>query len=148
MTGTTKTTTRTSKTPTARATRVPAGAPTPTDRKSAARKIPERKPVAQQRDQVAEAFDEPVTVEIDGLEVTVSIEGVDDIEFIESLAVMDQGGPMAAIAAFTALRRLVGEEQYDAVKEHYRDPDTGRAPASAVADFFWALFEELNHPNS
>lgn len=51
----------------------------------------------------------------------------DDWELLEELEALESGDPSATIRL---MRRLLGEEQFKALKEHLRDPETGRVKAS------------------
>ncbi|MFH6689083.1 hypothetical protein ACH473_10685 [Cellulosimicrobium funkei] len=113
---------------------------------AAAKKPADRKPATQKRDQKAEAGDESteVVVTYDGITVTITRDAANDFELLEDLDEIDAGN---AAKFPSAIRRLVGPEQYANVKAHFRDGSNGRVDAERVAKFFYAIFEELN-PNS
>lgn len=69
-----------------------------------------------------------------GREWIISAEAQDDWELVEDLA-SDESGK-----APSALQRLLGTEQYAAVKELARDETTGRVPATRIAEFMRELF--------
>lgn len=106
------------------ATRIPAGAKAPQDRKSAAR---------------AEAENDPtVTVAVDGLTVTLERDTLDDYDVLEALA---------SGMYFRACPTMFGEEQWGRIKEHLRDED-GRLRMTAVDEFVHKVFEEAQAGNS
>lgn len=60
-----------------------------------------------------------------GFEVKVPEENIDDYELFEELASIDNDGNNSG-KIVPAYIRLLGEEQYEALKEHIRSKKTGR----------------------
>ncbi len=80
----------------------------------------------------------------DGFEIQVDEETLDDYELLEDLARIDgaeENVPMDAIISATT--RLIGEEQYKALKEHLRS-ESGRVPASKMLEAIQQVLLELN----
>ncbi len=82
-------------------------------------------------------------VTIDGFTVTILDAALSDYEVFENLAFAQKGDPAALPMAF---RGLFGDE-LPRVKDHLRDPSTGRTPVETMMQFANELFEVLN-PNS
>lgn len=106
---------------------IPATAKKPTDRK-------------------AKAEDEPTThtVTVRGIDITVSVDALNDFELLDDLNELEQrqnGARMPAI-----LRRLVGE-QWREVMDAARDPETGRVTIEAGAELVQEIMAGLS-PNS
>jgi len=84
------------------------------------------------------------TATVDGLTVHVQTAALDDLQVVEDLATLDTGN---GLVLPRLLRTLLGEDGYTQVKDHIRDPETGRASIQAANDFLMKLFQALN-PNS
>ena len=79
------------------------------------------------------------TVVLDsGFTVTVDPDAMDDWEFMEML----QDDKFAA-----AMNRLLGEGQMEKLKEHLRDPQSGRVRVTVMADALKTIMEKAA-PNS
>lgn len=83
-------------------------------------------------------------VTVDGLKLRIVTSDLDDFELVDDLARLEDGEHMRAPSA---LRRILGTEQYRIVLDHLRDPDTQRVTNEAASTFVGELFEVLN-PNS
>lgn len=108
---------------------------------AAAADVPVEPPAA---DVKAEATEHVVTVNIAGHDWKIELARLDDFELIEDLGLMD-AGEMGRLPS--ALRRVLGEQQYVAVKKLLRDPATGRVSIDKGAVFFEDLWKALA-PNS
>lgn len=109
--------------------RPPAGAKKPADRKPPA-DTPKK-----------QALGEDVTVEVRGESFTVSRDVMTDFELLEDIAELDAGN-LSRLPA--ALRRSLGDGQYERAKEVIRDPETGRITIDGAAEFYRDLFGALN----
>lgn len=117
-----------------------------TPRKPAAKRTTapqDRKPRAIADAQKAEARGEAVTVTCRDREWIVSAESVTDFEFLEDVGDVQRGNPFALPSA---MKRLLGEEQYTEAKTLLRGDD-GHLDVEDVTDFFVELFQAAN-PNS
>ena len=74
----------------------------------------------------------------DDLSVTVDPEAPDDWEFMEML----EDNQFAK-----AMKHLIGDEQIQKLKNHYRDPKTGRVKVSVMSDALKTIMEKAA-PNS
>lgn len=83
--------------------------------------------------------DEPITVTVNGVELTVPRDVLDDIELIDDINTVDSGNVLAMPGL---LRRMFGE-QYPALVDAIRDPDTGRASMTKGADAMKLVFEAV-----
>lgn len=78
-----------------------------------------------------------------GITVTVRDEAMDDFELLDDLA--EAGSNMVRMPSL--LRRLIGNDGYQAVMDGLRDKDTGRVTLEAASTFVNDIFEAFN-PNS
>lgn len=114
-----------------------------TTRKPAARPaVADRKPKAVAAAQKAEANGTVLQVTVRDREWTIQKSGLEDYEFIEEFGAAMSGNPFAMPSA---MKRLLGDEQYEAVKTLLRDSD-GRLDVRVVTDFFMEIFTAAN-PN-
>lgn len=74
----------------------------------------------------------------DGLTITADPEALDDWEFMELLEADQFAG---------AMKKLLTEAQLSKLKEHYRDPISGRVKMSVMAEALKTIMEKLA-PNS
>lgn len=74
-----------------------------------------------------------------GFEVEIPDENLDDYELLEDLAALDEGeeNPGKIVSAY---KRLLGVEQYKALKEHIRS-ESGRVSATAMLETLQEIFE-------
>lgn len=91
--------------------------------------------------------DQPQTITVDGVKLTISPDIFDDLNMMENLYRLQHTEDADnAFALIPFLMSLCGD-QYTAVKNKLRDPETGRIPLDKVSDFVMKLMQELN-PNS
>ena len=76
----------------------------------------------------------------DGFEVVILDEVVDDWEFLEVLAGIDEGETGLIVKA---AKLLLGEEGVKMLKEHLRD-DSGRVRSTAMVDALREIMESTN----
>lgn len=93
--------------------------------------------------------DEPKTREVDGFRITVNEimvevekDALNDWEFLEDVADLQNGDGAKSVSMS---RRLFGDE-YNAVKENFRDEKTGRVSSADFQEFVQAVLEAV--PNS
>lgn len=92
---------------------------------------------------------QPRTVEVMGVTVTVGpaiFNDLDMVEYLYDLQNAQEGDGSGAFAIVTFLKKLCGD-QYTAMKDALRDPDTGRVSIDKVSDFIAQLLEQVA-PNS
>lgn len=77
------------------------------------------------------------------LTIHVADESIDDDELMEDLVAVDQGKPQMASQA---LRRIVGDDQHQMVREHLRSPESGRVSFKEITAWMYELIRALN-PN-
>lgn len=65
----------------------------------------------------------------DGFNYEIDEAVYDDWELIEDLASLESGDISATVRV---MKRLLGDQQFAALKEHARDPETGRVKTSVV----------------
>ncbi len=99
-------------------------------RPAAAKQPADRKPSKPRKGE-----DGRLLVTVRGTEYAVNAEALDDYDVLENLSDGD---------FIPALRALLDPEQIQAVKAELRDPETGRLPASTMAEFFSDLMGALN----
>lgn len=116
-----------------------------TTRKTPAKRPPvaDRKPKQVAAAQKAEATGTVVTVKVRDRDWSLLQSGIEDYEFIEEFGAAMSGNPFAMPSA---MKRLLGDEQYEAAKALLRD-DTGYLDVRVVTDFFMEVFQAAN-PNS
>ena len=76
----------------------------------------------------------------DGFEVVILDEVVDDWEFLEVLAGIDEGETGLIVKA---AKMLLGDEGVNMLKEHLRD-DSGRVRSTAMVDALREIMESTN----
>ena len=77
-------------------------------------------------------------VEIDGITLHMDEDRLDDLEFVENMSKAARGD----LAAFIpALQGVLGDD-YDTVKEHLRNPETGKVKLSDMNAFFMRVMQE------
>lgn len=74
-----------------------------------------------------------------GRDWEVAEESLDDFELLADFGALEDGNPSRLPSA---LKRLLGPEQYRDAIELLRDPDTNRVSVEAGAGFFRDLFEQ------
>ena len=92
---------------------------------------------------------QPRTVEAMGVTVTVgpaSFNDRDMVEYLDDLQTAQSGNGAGAFAIVPFLKKLCGD-QYTAMKDALRDPDTGRVSIDKVSDFIAQRLEQVA-PNS
>lgn len=58
-----------------------------------------------------------------GFKVSIPEENLDDFEVVEALAAMDEESDQTVKNALFVFKRILGEEQYDALKAHVKKKD-------------------------
>lgn len=92
---------------------------------------------------------QPKTVEVMGVTVTVGpaiFNDLDMVEYLYDLQNAQEGDGSGAFAIVPFLKKLCGP-QYTAMKDALRDPDTGRVSIDKVSEFIAQLLEQVA-PNS
>lgn len=92
---------------------------------------------------------QPKTVEVMGVTVTVGpaiFDDLDMVEYLYDLQTAQSGDGSGAFAIVPFLKKLCGP-QYTAMKDALRDPDTGRVSIDKVSEFIAQLLEQVA-PNS
>lgn len=92
---------------------------------------------------------QPRTVEVMGVTLAVSpaiFDDLDMVEYLYDLQNAQEGDGSGAFAIVPFLKKLCGD-QYTAMKDALRDPDTGRVSIDKVSDFIAQLLEQVA-PNS
>lgn len=92
---------------------------------------------------------QPRTVEVMGVTLAVSpaiFNDLDMVEYLYDLQNAQEGDGSGAFAIVPFLKKLCGD-QYTAMKDALRDPDTGRVSIDKVSDFIAQLLEQVA-PNS
>lgn len=92
---------------------------------------------------------QPKTVEAMGVTLVVSLAIFDDLDMVEylyDLQAAQEGDGTGAFAIVPFLKKLCGD-QYTAMKDALRDPDTGRVSIDKVSEFIAQLLEQVA-PNS
>jgi hypothetical protein len=89
------------------------------------------------------AVDETLTATVDGMEITVPTDAMDDFELLDDIARLDGGD---ATRFPSILRRLIGNTQMRDVLDHLRDDETGRITVERGSEFVRDLLMELR-PN-
>ena len=107
-----------------------------TDIPAGAKKPADRKPKAEDAPTVT-------TVAVRGIDVTVPADALDDFELLDDLHELENGNATRLPAV---LRRLVGD-QWKAVMELARDPETGRVSIESGAEVVQEIMAGLA-PNS
>ncbi|MBW3093112.1 hypothetical protein KIH79_09310 [Bifidobacterium sp. 82T10] len=87
---------------------------------------------------------EPRTVAVDGISVTIDPTVLDDYMVVHRLAKMQDGDP---VAADNLLSQILGVDQFERVLGQLASRNHGRIPGSVFAAFLEQLFNSLN-PNS
>ena len=88
---------------------------------------------------------QPRTVEVMGVTVTVGPAIFNDLDMVDRQNAQEGDGS-GAFAIVPFLKKLCGD-QYTAMKDALRDPDTGRVSIDKVSDFIAQLLEQVA-PNS
>jgi len=107
-----------------------------TDIPAGAKKPADRKPKAEDAPTVT-------TVAVRGIDVTVPADALDDFELLDDLHELENGNATRLPAV---VRRLVGD-QWQAVMDVARDPETGRVSIESGAEVVREIMEGLA-PNS
>lgn len=79
-----------------------------------------------------------------GFQYNIDQEVMDDYELLEDLCEVDNGN---AGKITTAARRLLGDDQLKALKEHLRN-EKGRVPASKMIEEISQIFKDQSVKNS
>lgn len=87
---------------------------------------------------------------IDGIEVSVTREDLDDYDVMECLATMmdEDSSDRDRMVALPKLFKLVFGEDWQRIKAELREQHGGRLSNSVVMDFFTHLTEGLNAKNT
>lgn len=87
---------------------------------------------------------------VDGIEVSVTAEDVDDFEVTEAIADMydESSDEMAVTSATVRLMRLVFGDDFHRVKRELRARSDGRLTNARMAEFASAVFEAVGAKNS
>lgn len=93
---------------------------------------------------VSEHVDGGFNVKIDGLELFIEEDALNDFETMDYMARAEEENNPAYLPR--VLRGLVGSD-YSRVMDHLRDPETGRVTVVRGAEFVQGIFGALN-PNS
>lgn len=91
----------------------------------------------------------PKTVEVMGVTLAVGpaiFDDLDMVEYLYDLQNAQEGDGSGAFAIVPFLKKLCGD-QYTAMKDALRDPDTGRVSIDKVSEFIAQLLEQVA-PNS
>ena len=75
-----------------------------------------------------------------GFEVEIPDENLDDYELLEDLAELEEDDYWKIVSVY---RRLLGKDQYKALKEHIRN-DSGRVAATEMMDTLEEIFNLQN----
>lgn len=75
-----------------------------------------------------------------GFEVEIPDENLDDYELLEDLAELEEDDYGKIVSVY---RRLLGKDQYKALKEHIRN-DSGRVAATEMMDTLEEIFNLQN----
>lgn len=92
---------------------------------------------------------QPRTVEVMGVTLAVGpaiFDDLDMVEYLYDLQNAQEGDGSGAFAIVPFLKKLCGD-QYTAMKDALRDPDTGRVSIDKVSEFIAQLLEQVA-PNS
>lgn len=81
-----------------------------------------------------------------GVPIKVDADALDDWELIETLAAFNSDDPHAVFALPDTLRRMLGEDTYERVKDALRN-EGGKVTAAAMGEFFTEMMKALD-PNS
>ena len=90
--------------------------------------------------------DKPITVTVNGVQVTIDPAVFDDLEVVEALYDMQSGDNTGTLSIVKFLRKVFGDD-YARVKEALRDPDTGRVEVEAITGILEQVMGQAN-PNS
>ena len=93
--------------------------------------------------------DKPRRIEVMGATLTIDPSILDDLDMVEYLYDLQnaqEGDGSGAFAIVPFLKKLCGD-QYTAMKDALRDPDTGRVSIDKVSEFIAQLLEQVA-PNS
>lgn len=71
---------------------------------------------------------------VDGIKVNITIDDIDDIEIAEAM----EEGRFA-----TAMKMTFGDEEYNRIKEAFKEKNGGRAKLSEIAEWFQNVSEKL-----
>lgn len=85
-------------------------------------------------------------VQVMGVDVDIDPSRLDDWELMETLYDLQADPEGNALKVVPFIRTLLGETQYQTVKEQLRDSD-GRITGSRMSEFMTGLFEHMD-PNS
>lgn len=92
---------------------------------------------------------QPKTVEAMGVTLAVNpaiFDDLDMVEYLYDLQASQEGDGTGAFAIVPFLKKLCGD-QYTAMKDALRDPDTGRVSIDKISEFLAQLLEQVA-PNS
>lgn len=83
---------------------------------------------------------EHLTVPVNGVEVTLNIQDLDDVEVLYQVREASKGDLFAALDVIDV---MVGEQQRKMLTETVRDPETGRASVEDFVRILEQLFEAV-----
>ena len=97
--------------------------------------------------------DQPVTVTVMGVSLTIDPTVFDDLDVLEAIADIqaasdgDTTSGLGALAIIPLLRKILGLDGYRNMKKSLTDPETGRIPVEKVGEFLSQVMEQAA-PNS
>lgn len=86
---------------------------------------------------------ELITIEIQGLPLTIDPVTLDDFELLDDLYMVESGNLQSTIRLPSLLRRFLGDAQHRAVMDHLRNADTGRVSIVAGIEFVGGVLAAL-----
>lgn len=92
---------------------------------------------------------DPRTITVDGINVAISPDTLDDFEVVEAIAdaTDETADDTAKLRAVVNLFRLVYADGYDRIKHELRDRHDGRLTTETMMGFFTATLETINAKN-
>ena len=91
--------------------------------------------------------DKPTTVTIDGIDITIDPNRMDDWDLLETLYLLQDDPQANVLQVVPFLKRFLGDDTYKKVKDTLRDTETGRLTTTRVSEFLTELFKAID-PNS
>ena len=79
-----------------------------------------------------------------GFKFNIAEDAIDDLELAEEIAEGDAGNPAGYIKA---MKRLLGDDQYDKLKSHLRDEKTGRIKLTVFGDVLTEVIDLATSEN-
>lgn len=109
-----------------------------TTAKTPAKTTAPRKP--QDRKPKAEEQTAAITVTVDDVTVTLDADSMDDYELMEDVAKIDDG---QHYRIGRVLEKLLGADAHSAVKEKFREPDSGKVRMEGIVMFFHEVMKAV-----